>query len=443
MFRIWKTESRAIITAIAVILLTGLVFGHWTLSIGLTLVAYIGWIYYRLLKLEKWLSHGSKVSEVYDDSGLLNDIIRHLYHQKKVHNKRKKSTKEILRRLNRNIAALPDATVLLNEQLEIEWSNAPAQYLLGINSRYDIGQRISNLYRHPKFLRYLISPDKKAHLELESPINPKITLQIKIVRFGNNQRLLTARNVSDQMQLQEALKNFVANASHELKTPLTSISGHLEMLEDEAGLSKSAKNSINVAQKQTKRMESLIKDLLFLSQVESYQLQPSEGERISINEMMHNVMASIEMTCDDRQLRCSLDNKFELLGIQSEIEGLCINLIDNALKYAQPEQSPIEVSWNLNNNGEYVFQVKDRGTGISEQDLAHITDRYYRGNEASAHQIMGSGLGLAIVKQTAEKHGATLTIKSKENQGSKFTVTFPSYRVLDRKNDKVIKLSAL
>lgn len=431
MKKIWDTEGSAIFTALLIAGLVGMIFGHWWIALAVTSSGYIVWLYARLLKLERWLARGTKASEVYDDSGFFKHIILSLYQQKKVQNKRKKSAKEILRRLNRNISALPDATVLLNDQLEIEWSNAPALYLLGINNRYDIGQRISNLIRHPKFLRYLISPDKKNQLEMPSHIDPSVTLQFKIVRFGKNQRLLTARNVSDQKQLQEGLKNFVANASHELKTPLTVISGHLEMIEQESGLSKAGKNSVRVAQQQSQRMKHLIQDLLLLSRVESYQLQLNEGDPLNIDEIMANSMSAIGLSCNQGRLRCTVPGGMMLLGIKAEIEGICINLIDNAIKYSE-QNSPIDISWSLNKQNEYVFTVTDQGCGINDQELPHVTERYFRGSENTANQIEGSGLGLAIVEHAASKHGATLNIKSQLNRGSTFSVTFPSYRVIQK-----------
>ena len=429
MKKIWDSEGSAILIAVGIAVLIGMLSGQWWIALVSTLTGYIVWLYVRLLKLERWLSRGTKASEVYEDSGFFKHIILQLYQQKKVQNKRKKSAKEILRRLNRNISALPDATVLLNDQLEIEWSNPPAHYLLGIDNRYDIGQRISNLIRHPKFLRYLISPDKKNHLEMQSYIDPHVTLQFKIVRFGKNQRLLTARNISDQKQLQEGLKNFVANASHELKTPLTVICGHLEMLEQENGLSEPGKNSVRIAQQQSQRMKRLIEDLLLLSRVESYQLQLNEGDPLNIDELMTKVMTAVGEPCNQGRMHCSIPEGMMLLGIKAEIEGICINLIDNAIKYSS-DQSPVYVSWSVNNQDEYVFSVTDRGHGINELDLPHVTERYFRGSQNKTAQIEGSGLGLAIVEHAASKHGATLSIKSQLNRGSTFSVTFPSYRVI-------------
>lgn len=444
MHKIWTREGKFILIAVTILIISGMVFENWFLTTLFVLSGYIGWLYLRLANLESWLSRGTKPSEVYDDSGLLDDIVRHLYRQKKLHDKRKKRTKDILRRLHRNISALPDATVLVNEQLEIEWSNEPAQYLLGINNRQDIGQRIGNLIRHPKFLRYLISPDKKNYLEIESPFEHNVTLHIKVVRFGKNQRLLTARNVSDQKQLQDGLKKFVANASHELKTPLTTITGHLEMLENETSLSNSGKKSVQAAQKQSRRMKNLIQDLLLLSKVESYQLQPSEGDRLSLAEIMTNVMAAVDLDCKQKFISCDTPEDFYLLGIKTEIEGICINLIENAIKYSPAKDSPIDIRWTKNKKNEHVFSVTDRGIGISEQDLPHITQRYFRASTARAAGSSGSGLGLAIVKQAAAKHGARLEIQSKLNKGSCFSVIFPSYRGLNHdQQGNVIHLAAI
>lgn len=446
MFEIWHKESPYIIISGIVLVVTGVIFNHWMASIVLVFSAYILWLYYRLMKLEKWLSRGTKSSEVYDDAGFIGEIIRHLYHQQKINSKRKKRTKEILRRLNRNISALPDATVLLNDQLEIEWSNAPASYLLGINPRSDYGQRITNLFRHPRFLNYLIAPDNEEYLELESPIHTNTTLQIKIVRFGHNQRLLTARNISDQKQLQEGLKNFVANASHELKTPLTTIIGHLEMLENETGISQYGKKSIQVAQKQSRRMHDLIQDLLLLSQVESYKLQPNEGELINITQIMSNVMLAVDLSCNQKNIICDFTPDLILKGVKSEIEGICTNLVENAIKYAAGENQKITISWKKNLKDEYVFCVSDNGPGIEEKDLPRITERYYRGSQDSSELVSGSGLGLAIVEQAALKHGGKLTIKSSPGKGSTFSVTFPSYRSMKsdtiKNGNNVVKLAA-
>ena len=441
MSNIWSTEARALILAAATLMLLGWLSGNWFVSGMLTCGCYIAWLYWRLLKLEKWIRKGTRMSEVYDDPGFLGIIIRQLYKQKKTRSKRKRRTKRILRQLNQNIAALPDATVLLNQDFRIEWCNEPARYLLNLRSPQDLGYKISNLIRDAAFLDYLRNPANKDYIEIESPADQATSIQIKVVSIGGNQVLLIARNISDQKQLQESLKNFVANASHELKSPLTVISGHLEMLEDEHNLSENGKRSLQTAQRQAERMKELIQDLLLLSQVESYQLAPDEGDRISITELMSSVMAALEKYDDRERINLDYPDKLFLSGLKVELECICINLVENALKYTTPGTA-IDVSWEKNAHGEYVFRVADQGPGIEAEDVDKITKRYYRGRKVRS-EIAGSGLGLAIVQHASGKHGASLKFESLPDKGSCFSVTFPSYRCLheDRQVTPAIQLS--
>ncbi len=438
MANIWSTEAWALAIAGILLLLIGMISGNWVIASLSTCGFYIGWLYLRLLKLEHWIRKGTRTSEVYDDNGFVGIIIRQLYEQKKSQNRRKRRTKQLLRRLNQNISALPDATVLLNREFQIEWCNEPAHYLLNLRSPQDLGNRIVNLIRDPELQAYLTDPGSREYIEIESPADPGISIQVKVVSFGGNQSLLIARNIRDQKQFRESLKNFVANASHEMKSPLTVIAGHLEMLEYESDLSESAKRSINTAQRQTERMKELIEDLLLLSQVESRSLEPGEGDRISITELMVNVIGALDKYAERERVQLKHPDGLFLLGVGIEIEGICINLVENAIKYTAPG-TPIRVSWDENPNGEFIFCVQDQGPGIEKQDLPNITKRYFRGARSRA-ETSGSGLGLAIVQHAASKHGADFEINSTAAKGSCFSVSFPSYRCLHqtRKSTRVI-----
>ena len=441
MSRIWSSEFPALLVALVALLALGLLGGNWLLASLITLGGYVVWLYRRILRLERWVARGTKASEVYDDDGFIGFIIRDLYRQKKTANRRKKKTKEILRRLNRNISALPDATVLLNEDLEIEWCNAPARYLLNIRSPQDLGYRITNLIRSPEFLEYLEDDETREFVEVSSPGDPLVTVQVKLTSIGGGQSLLTARNVSNQKKLNEGLKNFVANASHELKSPLTVISGHLEMLESEPELSDAGRASLQTARRQTDRMTELIHSLLLLSQVESYQLRPGEGERLAVDELMTATLAAMEKYPDRVRIVCEIPDDLYLLGIKAEIEGIGINLVDNALKYSTPE-TPIRVSWEQNLLGELTLSVSNEGPDIDPEDLPRLTERYFRAPRSGA-EVAGSGLGLAIVQQAANKHGALLEIDSQPGAATTFRVTFPSYRCLDAPQTvaKVVRLA--
>ncbi len=441
MSNIWSTEAWAIVIASCVLILTGVLSGEWFIASLITLGCYIAWLYQRLLKLEQWIRKGTRTSQVYEDQGFVGIIIRQLYQQKKTYNQRKRRTKRILRRLKQNISALPDATVLLNSEFQIEWCNEPASYLLNLRSPQDLGYKINNMIRDPVFMAYLKNPGDREYIEIQSPMDEDISIQIKLVSFSGNKLLMIARNISDQKQLQKSLKNFVANASHELKSPMTVISGHLEMLEAEDNLSDTGKRSLHTAQRQTERMKELIQGLLLLSQVESYRLAADEGDQISVPELMVNVVAALEKYSDKERVQLDYADDLMLLGVKVEIEGICINLVENALKYTAPG-TVIRVNWEENLRGEYVFSVEDQGPGIEAEDISKISKRYYRGAKSRA-ETTGSGLGLAIVQHAASKHGAIFKIESEPDNGSRFSVTFPSYRCIHEQKQvaRVIRLT--
>jgi two-component system phosphate regulon sensor histidine kinase PhoR len=174
MSNIWSTESWAIVIASCALALIGLLTGEWLIAGLITLGGYIAWLYYRLLKLEQWIRKGTKTSQVYEDKGFVGIIIRQLYEQKKIYNQRKRRTKRILRQLNQNISALPDATVLLNSEFQIEWCNEPARYLLNLRSPQNLGYKINNLIRDPAFLAYLKNPHDREYIEIQSPVDEGI-----------------------------------------------------------------------------------------------------------------------------------------------------------------------------------------------------------------------------------------------------------------------------
>jgi len=219
--------------------------------------------------------------------------------------------------------------------------------------------------------------------------------------------------------------------SHQLKSPLTVINGHLEMLEGEANLTGAGNQSLQTARQQCQRMQNLIEDLLLLSQVESYHLQSHEGEKLNIAEITELVVKSLDLDPDRGRIQSNVTQDLYLLGVRVEIEGIFSNLIENALKYSNPG-SFVSVEWSENVLGEAIFSVSDEGPGIPEQDIPNVTQRYFRSSHSRANKVAGSGLGLSIVEQAAYKHGASLNIESSVASGSSFSVIFPSFRCLHK-----------
>ena len=137
---------------------------------------------------------------------------------------------------------------------------------------------------------------------------------------------------------------------------------------------------------------------------------------------------TLDKHADKGRIQLDYPEDLLLLGVNIEIEGICINLAENALKYTTPDTT-IQIKWGITNRDEYVFSVEDQGPGIETEDLSKLTRRYYRGAKSRA-DTSGSGLGLAIVQHAATKHGATFEIDSTPTKGSRFSVTFPSYRCI-------------
>ncbi|MGD8265777.1 MAG: phosphate regulon sensor protein PhoR, partial [Chromatiales bacterium] len=226
----WVERWRLGLTLLAIPLL-GFSTANWVLAVALPLLGYIAWNLFQAYKLEKWLRTGSFKGKAPDTGGVWGLIVQQIYRQQRKEKSRKNRLRDLLKRYNATVSALPDATVILNGNWEIEWSNRAAEELLGIERARDTGLRIGNLIRDPDFDATLKKFDKEMNLELPSPVNADVMIALRMVSYGKGKKLLTARDISQRVQLQRMRKAFVANASHELRTPLTVIAGYLEILE--------------------------------------------------------------------------------------------------------------------------------------------------------------------------------------------------------------------
>ncbi len=433
-----RYETPALTIALVSALLLALGSGDWLLGLA-PFPFLLWWLYLRLLRLERWIEGGMKASQQPHDEGLVGEILRQLQRRERAQGKRQKRINRLLRRINSQIAALPDATLILGPKLEIEWSNAPAGQLLGIRYPADRGQPLGNLLRNEKLMRYLRHPQGRKPVEFPSPVDPQLQLRFRAVPFGKGQRLLIARNISEQKQVEQALKQFVAHASHELKTPLTTIRGYLEMIGDEPQLSPMGRQAVEVATAQAERMETLIHDLLQLSRLDSRKLDPDQGEELDPVALTRDLVEHLPDAALRQRISIDADQKPRLRGLRLEIESILQNLLDNALNYTGGK---VCIRWQVETEGEILLEVCDQGPGIDADELKAIRQHYYRGRETTAKQIPGTGLGLAIVEQAARLHGAQLEVESDPQRGSCFRVRFPAWRNLQQKQkpQKILRL---
>jgi len=336
---------------------------------------------------------------------------------------------EALERFRQAAQAMPDGVVILGRQLAIEWANGQAEQLLGIDTGRDAGAPVINIVREPQFVAYLQGDDYGGPCLLRSLRMPGQSLQVRAVPFGQGRLMLLVRDVTQIERLETMRRDFVANVSHELKTPLTVVSGFIDTLADgwDDLSPDEAKHLLALAGDQASRMRHLIEDLLTLSALETD--APPQEEQVDMAAVLADVREEAAVLSAGRHdIRLVDTGPPGLLGSPRELRSAFGNLASNAVRYT-PAGGRIELLWQQESNGDATFTVADDGIGIEPQHIARLTERFYRVDRGRSRETGGTGLGLAIVKHVLERHGGRLHIESRPAEGSRFTARLPARRV--------------
>jgi len=212
-------------------------------------------------------------------------------------------------------------------------------------------------------------------------------------------------------------KDFVADASHELRSPLTVIRGNLDLLDRNLS-QEDRQESLRAIKSETERMTKIVNDLLFLAEVESGQME--RGEEVSLQEILLEEFRRAQQVAKSHKVVLGRPEDLSVPGDALRLKRLLGNLVDNAIRYT-PEGGTIALS--LFRDGDWArLEVADTGLGIAPEHLPHIFERFYRVDKARSRAKGGMGLGLAIVKGIAEQHGGKVTVTSEPAKGSTFTV---------------------
>lgn len=414
MTSILRRELELLLAWLVIMLVIGSLIDHIVLVLLLGLSVYIAWTLYNLHKLTKWLSKPSKHPP--ESLGVWDEVYFQLHHLYQRQRKARRKLTSILNRFQKSTQALPYATIVLNDIDEIEWFNPAASQLFNLHSKVDVGQRIDNLIRHPEFIRYLSKRNFDNPLEFEHDVKK---LLLNITPYGSGQYLLSARDITQRRILDDMRRDFISNASHELRTPITVMSGYLEALIDtqESALQAPLKK----IQQQTARMESIVTELIGLAKLEA----STEIENpVSIDvQALFNDIYNEAIGFDQNKHEITVTyNPIELTGNYDELRMAISNLMTNAIRYT-PEGGVIELFSRLDNSGTCIC-VKDNGIGIEYQHISRLTERFYRVDEGRSRQQGGTGLGLAIVNQVLERHAGQLRIDTTPGKGSLFCCCF-------------------
>lgn len=327
-------------------------------------------------------------------------------------------------RFHSGIEALPDAALILSPELVIMSGNKKAQRLLGVRFPDDVGKHIEELLIDPEFSGYLEQGKFETPCSIKSPINDELQLEISVMSFGDERVILMSRAIAKYHRLKKMRREFVANVSHELKTPLTVVRGYVEMIQEtNHALDPHWKKVFTTIEGQVSRMERLVEQLLSLSKVENNR-DDENMKQVDMPVLVENLAEDARWLnqLKQHQIRTNIIQGVGVFGIETELKSACANLISNAIAYT-PANGIIDVSWQRNGD-KVIFSVKDNGDGIKADQLNRLTERFYRIDKSRSRDTGGSGLGLAIVKHVLLHHKAELVISSEWGQGSEFAIYF-------------------
>lgn len=325
--------------------------------------------------------------------------------------------------------ASPNGIIMLDDGDHIEWCNSLAESFFGLNFKRDALQRINFLIRRPEFVQYLIRRNFEEPLLLErmGP-NASLSLMLQAFPFGQKRHLLLIQNVTDLQKADAMRRDFVANVSHEMRTPITVLMGFLETVQS-LDLEKTQQDQYcEMMMSQAQRMKSLVEDLLTLANLEANAL-PAANNVVPIPTLMALLKNDAEALSQGRHaFSFDISANTNLLGDEREILSAFSNLVSNAIRYT-PDIGAINVLWSVNKVGQGEFSVSDTGPGIASEHLSRLTERFYRVDRSRSRDTGGTGLGLAIVKHIASRHQAQLLVESTPGKGSTFTLLFPKERL--------------
>ena len=341
--------------------------------------------------------------------------------------RRKNAYRQLLREVRKSTNAMPDGAVILNEENEIVACNRAAKALAGLKRKKDRGQRVDNILRDPELTSLLQADDKSYTVEIASPVADGNWLNCRVVPYGADQKLLLLRDVTDRIRLSKMRRDFVANASHELRSPLTVVSGYLDSLAEDEQMPDGWAKPVEQMQAQAKRMRQILGELLELSRLEGSG-SVDEDEHVDVTGLLESAKLAFEGHANIADITVNSESTARLSGSAAEIETVIVNLLSNAVRFT-PTDGEITLTWRSDADGADLI-VTDTGEGIDPEFIPRLTERFFRIDKGRSREEGGTGLGLAIVKHVLARHDAELIITSEPGEGSEFRCHFPAKRVV-------------
>ena len=375
-----------------------------------------------------WIS-GPLDAPLPDASGVWGEFVSRMNSRVKIRKKEADVLAAALEQFRSALEALPDGVIFMDMQRRILWMNHLAENLMFLSQHKDTGKPVEHIVREPEFITYLQHGDFAEPLMYHPARRPGACYMINVIDYGHERSLMTIRDLTQLEKHENIRRDFVANVSHELKTPLTVISGFIETLQSHYGNLSDEKRQryLDLAHIQAQYMNRLVQDLLTLSSLEASTGFVDEVD-VDVASLIAETVESAENLSNGRhQIICTIPPNLRLRASASALRSVFGNLINNAVNYTPPGGS-ITVSWEENHDGG-LLKVRDTGIGIDPSHISRLTERFYRVDQGRSRDTGGTGLGLAIVKHALGRHQGHLSIESQLNHGSTFTAHFPCARI--------------
>lgn len=326
------------------------------------------------------------------------------------------------------IDASTDA-ILMVENARVTAANVVALRLLGANI---VGQNVRMAFRHAGAIERLSDPDAQhsGHPIKLTGIGQKNQLwEMRIQMMGPGQKIVHLADRSGAQAAEKMRVDFVANASHELLTPLAAIKGFIETLNDPAAGDDAATRSrfLGIMATETDRMQALVRDLMSLSRIEAEKYDPPQAP-VDFAQIVLETVDQLRNSQKDRGADISLDITADLppvIGDAGQLRQLANNILTNAMKYGK-DGTPVLVSLISSRSGAMLnFAVADEGDGIAPEHLPRLTERFYRVDSGRSRLVGGTGLGLSLVKHIVDRHRGHLEIRSTVGKGTTVSILLP------------------
>ena len=423
-------SSRKLLIGLAIFLLAGMsigwMYGH--LEIGLLVAALLalGWQVRQLLTFERALRTRDFDAFRYGE-GIWQQLFSRFNFERERGNRSKAAYRQLLKEIRKSTSAMPDGAIIIDENHEIVACNKASKGLAGLKRKKDRGQRIDNIIRDPALTELLNAEDQSHSIEIASPVKDGHWLNCRIVPYGVDQKLLFVRDVTERMRLSKMRRDFVANASHELRSPLTVIAGYLDALDEAHDIPEEWVGPVGQMKSQAQRMTQIVRELLELSSLEGGGRAPRD-DTVDVAGLMASVRKAYHGETGIAEIRLEAESSAQIRGDATQIESVIANLLSNAVRHT-PADGTITLSWRSGPDGADLV-CADTGEGIDEEHIPRLTERFFRVDRGRSRDDGGIGLGLAIVKHILNRHDADLYISSKPDEGTTFCCHFPPRRLL-------------